>query len=190
MHKKKIYAALTFGLATIAVIGGAFPFGSSLLPSEKAKAEAQYDLSDIQPGELRSVASFMVYRRTPEDFASYEVSRKFYVNGGMERSKQPASANNELRSDRREFFIFLQGAPVRGCYVALVTEPVETTAATAAYAPDVVALNGFPHFREPCEGRIFDTTGRLLDRKGYPPEENLSVPALRWVSEMVVSRAY
>jgi len=48
------------------------------------------------------------------------------------------------------------------------------------------AISTLPYFTEPCEGRTWDTSGRLYRRSNYPLEKNLIVPKVRWVSEFKV----
>ena len=52
--------------------------------------------------------------------------------------------------------------------------------------PEIEALKELPFFTEPCEARTWDTSGRLYNRKGYPPERNLIVPRVRWISDSKV----
>ena len=59
--------------------------------------------------------------------------------------------------------------------VPLGREPVEKA-----------AILTLPYFTEPCEGRTWDTSGRLYRRSNYPLEKNLIVPQVRWVSEFKV----
>jgi hypothetical protein len=92
------------------------------------------------------------------------------------------SAQNKWRSESKEYFIFKPYAPKRSCGVKLVNsknyygwEP-----------PENAALVELPYFTEACEGRTWDTSGRLYYREGYPPERNLIVPKVQWLSETKV----
>ena len=45
------------------------------------------------------------------------------------------------------------------------------------------ALEALPYFTELCGGRTWDMSGRLYQRGGHPPEENLTVPNVKWISD-------
>jgi hypothetical protein len=69
-------------------------------------------------------------------------------------------------------------APIRGCQVEF-KEP----GSIGWDVPEKVAVEALPYFFEPCDGRTWDTSGRLYLRTGYPPEKNLIVPKVHWLSK-------
>ena len=174
-------------VATMMLIGGvmiATPFVESLSinPRQENAAWHACDVSALSPGEMKKCGWSVVYRRTEEDRASVTKFASLLADPNSIESQQPKGANNQWRSTNPEFFIFKPYAPVRGCLV----ESVTTGQMFRWKLPENDALKELPYFMEPCEGRTWDTSGRLYHRKGYPPEKNLIVPEVRWVSKTKV----
>lgn len=143
---------------------------------------SEYDLVGIRPGELRKLDWAWVYRRTDQDKKNVRAFIARMEDPLSLHSRQPENARNEWRSGSPEFFIFLPFAPIRGCGVKFMP-PGELDYADIPEA-DIVKLA--PYFSEPCEGRVFDTSGRLFRRQNYPPENNLIVPDTQWVTKTKV----
>lgn len=184
MNKKTLLTAAVSVITAIGLSFAAVPFLRSLSMNAKQENEAwgACDVSDLLPGGLKKCAWAMVYRRTALDKSSIERFGYLLADPASKESEQPESARNEWRSDSKEFFIFKPWAPVRACGVSLKSP----TQSHAWKPPEKEAINSLPYFTEPCEGRTWDTSGRLYQRIGYPPEKNLIVPKVRWVTESKV----
>lgn len=175
----------TFVVATVTgIVFFSVPFLRSLSITARQESDAwgACDVSSLAPGAVKKCGSAMVYRRTSRDKSSIRQFEYLLADAYSKGSKQPESARNQWRSESQDFFVYKAWAPVRGCGVELKApgppqgwEPVEKAA--------ILAL---PYFTEPCEGRIWDTSGRLYRRPNYPEEKNLTVPKVRWVSDSKV----
>ena len=167
-------------MAFAGMLFAVYPFLASMKLSEKAKNNSWrvYDLSDMKPGQLRKLGQAWAYRRTASDFESYDKLKTIYQDPDMAESEQPDTAMNQWRSPDKDFLVFLPWAPVRGCAVIFVEPGTETY----EYYEDGQLIAPHAHFREMCEWRIFDTTGRLLARGQWPPENNLTIPEMKWES--------
>ena len=185
MNRKSL---LITAVAGMTIVGGIFlslPFFHSLSMNAKQENDAWgavCDLSDLAPGAMKKCGWAMVYRRTPLDKKSIARFEHLLADPNSSDSQQPESARNQWRSENKDFFVFNSRAPVRGCVVAL-KEPEKSF----EWGPqEKEALLTLPYFTENCEGRTWDTSGRLYMRTDNPPEKNLIVPKVRWVSESSV----
>jgi ubiquinol-cytochrome c reductase iron-sulfur subunit len=136
------------------------------------------DVAGLPKGRVKRCGWTSVYRRTDKDIASVEKYESLLADPKSLQSNQPKGAMNSWRSENPDYFVFKPWAPVRGCGVQLV----DSNQTPGWAPPEINALEDMPYFTERCEGRTWDTSGRLYDRKGYPPEENLIVPKVHWVS--------
>lgn len=175
----------TFIVAT--VIGVVFfniPFFRSLSISAKQESDTSgaCDVSSLAPGAVKKCGWAMVYRRTPLDKSSVRQFEYLLADAHSNESKQPESLRNQWRSESQDFFVLKAQAPARGCGVELKNPGVPQGWEPAEKA----AILALPYFTEPCEGRTWDTSGRLYRRPNYPMEKNLTVPKVRWVSEFKV----
>lgn len=180
MEKKVV---LKLSLGTMLIIGLvliAVPFIQSLSvnPKQENAAWGSCDLSDLPKGGLKKCGWVFVYRRTDTDILSINRFAALLADPGSKESEQPLSATNQWRSENKEFFIFKPWAPNRGCEVKLINPRPDF----AWERPENEALMELPFFAEQCDGRTWDTSGRLYYREGWPSERNLSVPRVRWVS--------
>jgi len=172
----KLLTVLLVVIGVVILIGMLF---SSLAINEKQEDEAwgACDLSGIQPGSVIKCRSISIYRRTQKDIQSVEKYTDLLADPHSLESEQPASARNKWRSESEQYFIFQSFAPKRLCTVEL------TQTVNYGWQPEEKeALKDLPYFTENCEGRAWDTSGRLYSRAGFPEELNLSVPTVKWVS--------
>ena len=175
-------------LITAGVVGGAgciaaaAPFVSSFAPSERAKAAGapvQFDLSQIAPGEMKTVEwrgkPVWVLRRTPEMLASLKQTDPQVVDPNSQRTAYPTPsyAKNEYRSIKPEYFIAVGICTHLGC------SPVGPMAAGSS-----PQLSAEPGFLCPCHGSTFDLAGRVFKNK--PAPDNLEVPPHKYLSDTVV----
>ncbi len=184
MNKRKILTRTMLALAMIGVFLIAIPFANSLWPNPKQENESwgACDISDIAPGEIRRCGSSFVYHRTMSDKSSINNFTHLLDDPTSTQSEQPDSLRTEFRSENEDYFIFKPWAPNRHCVVELM-EPLKNAPWNP---PEQKALETLPYFTEGCEGRTWDTSGRLYRRIGYPVERNLIVPKVRWVSKYKV----
>lgn len=93
------------------------PFVRSLAPSEatKNKAWIEYDLSGMNPGEVRVLGRVWVLRRTEQDKALSQTYPAALDDPNSVRSRQPAELRNGWRSESAEYFLFFPYASRRGC---------------------------------------------------------------------------
>lgn len=176
MNRKQL---LTVAVSVLAVATVPFVRSLSLNAKQENEAWGTCDVSDLSPGELKQCAWAMVYRRTRLDKTFINRFDYLLADPASKESEQPESLRNEWRSESKEFFVFKPWAPVRTCGVVL-RAPTQTL---SWEPPEKEAITVLPYFTEPCEGRTWDTSGRLYRRTGFPPEKNLIVPKVRWVTE-------
>ena len=149
----------------------------SINPKQENEAWGACDLSGMEAGSVRKCRWASVYRRTAKDIQSVDKYTNLLADPHSQMSDQPEESENKWRSENREYFVYRSFAPKRYCAVNLM-QPT-----TIGWQPnEYEALKELPYFTEQCEGRTWDTSGRLYSRAGYPPELNLSVPTVRWVS--------
>ena len=165
-------------LTSVALLGAltafALPFVLSLKPSSRADANQfrLVDVSDMQPGSSKDVGSYRIYRRTDRDFTSYEHS-KLHHYANLLSAPLPIGADEFLRSAHREFFVFFPYSVRRGCELLFIDSKDEDPWNDVQIAFEKI----YPRFHDPCEGRVFDTTGRALGEHFHPPEADINVPS-------------
>ncbi len=175
-------------LVATCVVGGigaaamAVPFVESFLPSERAKAAGapvQVDISDIAPGERKSVEwrgkPVWILRRTPEMLAGLKKTDDEVADPNSQRTTvpTPSYARNEWRSIKPEYFIVIGICTHLGC------NPIGPFAAGTV---DRLGQDG--GFLCPCHGSTFDLAGRVF--KNRPAPDNLEVPPHKYLSDALV----
>jgi ubiquinol-cytochrome c reductase iron-sulfur subunit len=180
MNKRSALKLTVGALALIGVTVSAVPFVNSLSinPKQENDAWGSCDVSELKKGETKKCGWAIVYRRTDIDISSIDKYTSLLADPGSKQSEQQSLAQNRWRSVNEDYFIFKPWAPIRKCEVKLV----EPKFYYGWEPPENDALMELPFFTEPCEGRTWDTSGRLYYREGYPPERNLIVPKVQWVS--------
>jgi len=184
MNRKRLLVALTTLAIVVGLLVATVPFIGSLGISAKTANEARvvYDVSDIEPGQLKMFDMLWVYRRTEKDIERVDELAHLLDDPDSKRSQQPGTLKNKWRSENKDFFIFFPRAPRRACAI----EFVAPNQREYKYYEDGKAIQSYPHFVETCELRIFDLSGRLLAREGWPPEFNLTIPETEWISDSKV----
>jgi ubiquinol-cytochrome c reductase iron-sulfur subunit len=168
----------TAGLGGAMALTAAIPFVSSLLPSERAKANGapvEVDIDKLGMGEMMVVEwrgkPVWILRRTPEMLASLRKSAPNLVDPDSEKPQQPSYATNEHRSQNPEYFVAVGICTHLGC-----------SPATAFNAGDAVLGADWPGgFLCPCHGSTFDFAGRVFKNK--PAPSNLEIPPYRYLSD-------
>lgn len=180
MNKRTTLKVAVSAIAIISIVLFLVPFVKSLNVNSKQEnaAWAACDISEIKKGGMRKCGWAVVYRRTDEDIEAVGKFIALLADPNSKESDQPESTKNQWRSENKEYFVFKPWAPLRRCEVKLVNSKNYY----GWKPPENDALSELPYFTEQCEGRTWDTSGRLYYREGYPPERNLIVPQVRWVS--------
>jgi ubiquinol-cytochrome c reductase iron-sulfur subunit len=165
------------GLATVV------PFGSTFLPSEKAKAAGaavEVDISALKPGEKLTVEwrgkPVWIVRRTPEQLESLKKTDALVADPKSERkvaeTTPMADTRNQYRSLKPEIFVGVGICSHLGCSPS---DKFQTGAQPSL--PDDWAGG----FLCPCHGSTFDIAGRVYKNK--PAPDNLEVPPHMYLSE-------
>lgn len=172
----------TCAVGGVGVVAAAAPFVASFQPSERALAAGapvQVDLSEIAPGEMKTVEwrgkPVWVLHRTPDMIASVKKTDERVADPDSQRKVYPTPeyAKNELRSIKPEYFIAVGICSHLGCSPK---GPFE--------ANEVGPLDGDMGFLCPCHGSTFDLAGRVFRNK--PAPDNLEVPPHKYLSETTV----
>ena len=182
MNKKK---ALIRALLLFSFVGSifiAYPFFASLSISANSlnNSIVSCSVKQMKPGQIIECGRASIYRRTIEDRRDIDKFSYLLQDPQSIYSKQPDDKQNRWRSKNTEYFIYYSFAPKRGC--PLIFNKPKKFEISWYEPPEVEALESLPYFTEQCEGRTWDTSGRVYYRKGYPEEFNLIVPKTNWVS--------
>jgi ubiquinol-cytochrome c reductase iron-sulfur subunit len=169
----------TAGVACVGTLATAWPFVSSLAPSERAKAmgaSVEVDLADIPPGSIKTVEwrgkPVWVMRRTPEMLATLPELDGRVVDPQSKRDQQPEYARNEHRSIKPELLVVTAICTHLGC------SPTPTPAGSGNASVGDDWKGGFFC---PCHGSTFDLAGRVFKNK--PAPTNLEVPPHKYISD-------
>jgi ubiquinol-cytochrome c reductase iron-sulfur subunit len=175
-----IIASTCAGAAGAAAV--AVPFVSTFQPSERAKAAGaavEVDLSDIKPGEKKTVEwrgkPVWVVRRTAEQLTALTGLNGELADPDSKRKPSeltPEYARNEGRSIKPEFFVAVGICTHLGCSPS---DKFQTGA--QASLPD----DWKGGFLCPCHGSTFDMAGRVFKNK--PAPDNLEVPPHMYLSD-------
>ena len=161
-------------------------FGSlAINAKQENSAWGTCSLSDFPVGEVTECSLVSIYRRTNKEIESIDKYTHLLADPNSDASEQPENSKNKWRSESREYFVFKPYAPNKLCAVKL-----KSPQDYGWSPPENEALVALPHFHELCEGRTWDTSGRLYRRSGALPELNLIVPAVEWVSPTTVRVHY
>ena len=157
---------------SVGAVATSVPFVASLSPSERAKAfgaPVEVDVSEIRPGELRTVEwrgrPVWVLHRTPDMLQRLRTHDDLLSDPHSSREEQqPDYARNELRSLKPEIVVLVAICTHLGC--------------VPTYRPQPGAADIDPSwpggFYCPCHGSKFDRAGRVF--KNVPAPSNLEVP--------------
>jgi ubiquinol-cytochrome c reductase iron-sulfur subunit len=163
------------GAATAAV---AWPFLSSLQPSERAKAlgaPVEADISGLEPGQQMIVEwqgkPVWIVRRTKEMLSTLGKDVARLADPESKRSEQPDYARNEARSLKPELMVMVGICTHLGC-----SPTSKLTPGDASMGAD------WPGgFFCPCHGSKFDLAGRVY--ANMPAPDNLPVPKYKYLSD-------
>ena len=165
----------------VGAAGVAVPLISSFEPSELAKAAGapvEADISDIKPGEMKTVEwrgkPVWILRRTPEMLASLKKDEAQLVDPQSDRTNIPTPeyAKNQWRSRNPEFMVMIGICTHLGCSPNSKFTPG---------AQPSLPTDWPGGFLCPCHGSTFDLAGRVFKNK--PAPDNLEVPPYMFLSE-------
>ena len=172
---------VTSAVGTVAGVGAAVPFVTSMWPSARARAAGapvEVDPSRIGPGELGVIEwrgkPVWVLRRTKEMIESLKTVESRLSDPQSKASEQPKYAENEYRSVNPELLVLVGVCTHLGC--SPQEKPAEAKAEMGGDWPG--------GFYCPCHGSKFDFAGRVF--KGSPAPVNLVVPPYTIVSDTKV----
>ena len=172
-------------IVATAAVGGAgavaalVPFVSSLLPSERAKAAGapvEADIGKLEAGQMMTVEwrgkPVWIINRSPEMLGTLPKLDGSVADPKSEVDMQPAYAQNETRSIKKEFMVVVGICTHLGC------SPSSKFKAGAEEGMPADWLGGFLC---PCHGSTFDFAGRVF--KSKPAPTNLEVPPHVYLSD-------
>ena len=176
--ERRTWLLATAGMGCAGATAVAWPLASSFAPSERAKAlgaSVELDISDLAPGELRTVEwrgqPVWVLRRTPEMLASLSHTADL-ADPDSTAPQQPAYAQNAQRSIRPEVLVTVGICTHLGCSPVTLPEGTANTSVPADWKGG---------FFCPCHGSTFDLAGRVFKNK--PAPINLVVPFHRYLAD-------
>lgn len=173
----------TCAVGFLGCVGAAVPFVSSFKPSERAKAAGapvEVDISDIPPGELKSVEwrgkPVWVLHRTPTMLGTLEYTENQVADPQSDRTDYavtPAYAKNVYRSRKPEYLVVVGICSHLGCSPSPKFESGD--------ADPSLPTDWKGGFLCPCHGSTFDLSGRVYKNK--PAPDNLEVPPYQFLSQ-------
>lgn len=175
--RRTFLIGLTSAIGAAGAVGAAVPFVKSWQPSAKAKnagAPVTLDVGKLEPGQ-RVVEEWRgqpvwVVRRTEDMLQTLPKLEDKLRDPASEADQQPAYAQNEWRSIKKELLVLIGTCTHLGCSPLFEQEPT-------------VELE-YGGFFCPCHGSKFDLAGRVY--KSVPAPTNLVVPPHSYLSEGVI----
>ncbi|MBK7250580.1 MAG: ubiquinol-cytochrome c reductase iron-sulfur subunit [Gammaproteobacteria bacterium] len=180
--RRRFLTLATAATGAVGVVFAAVPFVASWKPSERARAlgaPTEVDLAQIEPGQLIVTSwrkqPIYIVRRTPEMVASLAGIAGRLKDPESRASRQPAYADNVMRSRTEEFLVLIGTCTHLGCLPKARFTP-GTSAELGANWPG--------GFFCPCHGSRFDMAGRVFD--GSPASVNLVVPPYAFAGQRML----
>jgi ubiquinol-cytochrome c reductase iron-sulfur subunit len=179
---RRNWIGIACGAGAVGVGFTAVPFVSTFAPSERAKAAGaavEVDISDLTPGEMRTVEwrgkPVWILKRTPEQVESLKKTASQVADPKSERNPAeltPEYARNEHRSRKPEILVAVGICSHLGC---------SPSAKLATGAQPSLPEDWQGGFFCPCHGSTFDLAGRVFKNK--PAPDNLEVPPHFYLSD-------
>ena len=180
--RRRFLTAVTSGVGAVGGVFVATPFILSMTPSERAKAAGapvEIDISRLKPGQMLKEIwrgkPVWVVSRTPEMLESLKAIEGELQDPASTRSVQPASKQNQFRSEKPEILVLVGICTHLGC------SPVQKF----AIGPASGISDDWPGgFWCPCHGSKFDMAGRVY--KNVPAPDNLEVPPYQFLNDTLI----
>jgi ubiquinol-cytochrome c reductase iron-sulfur subunit len=180
--RRRFLTAVTSGVGAVGGVFVATPFILSMMPSERAKAAGapvEIDISKLKPGQMLKEIwrgkPVWIVSRTPEMLESLKAIEGELQDPASTRSVQPASKQNEFRSEKPEILVLVGICTHLGC------SPVQKF----AIGPASGISDDWPGgFWCPCHGSKFDMAGRVY--KNVPAPDNLEVPPYQFLNDTLI----
>lgn len=174
--RRRFLATATSAVGGAGVVAVAWPFISSMQPSDRAQAAGapvEVNIEKIEPGQLVRYEwrgkPVWVVRRTQRMLRSLDdIEPKLRDPDSRAASQQPAYAQNQFRSIKPEYLVLIGICTHLGCSPTFTPQP----------SPDMGGVGGFFC---PCHGSRFDLAGRVF--KNVPAPINLEVPPYKYLTE-------
>ena len=170
-NARRLYLRVTLKLLILLGLGlAAIPFVASLRHGGSDAGDAsnpwmvEVDLSGMEAGQIQVIpwpgGEVWVHFRTRQDIQHLQtIATDSLRDPASQHSDQPDAVNNDSRSLRPEYFVFLPRETRRGCQVQHIELQV-----------------GITGYSEACFGARFDNAGRIFKNSGQPDQHNLTVP--------------
>ena len=169
----------TAAVGGVGAVAALVPFVSSLLPSERAKAAGapvEADIGKLEAGQMMTVEwrgkPVWIINRTPEMLGTLPKLDGQVADPKSEVDMQPAYAQNETRSIKKEIMVVIGICTHLGCSPSSKFKPG---------AEEGMAADWLGGFLCPCHGSTFDFAGRVF--KAKPAPTNLEVPPHVYLSD-------
>ena len=148
------------------------PLFNNKAPVNARVVETAFDVSDMISGEVELHEWFskplIIARRTPEQERALETADSATLgDSASDKSSQPVSAQNALRSSTPGWFVSLGLGTGSGCALEIVA--------------DTDNLSGFS---DPCDGSQYDLAGRVL--AGQASKKNTTIPLWRYETGNII----
>jgi len=178
-QRRQFLGQTTAALSGLGLVGLAFPFLSSWLPSSRTLSQGgsvEVDLSHLPEGGLMTVSwrgqPIWIMRRNAQDLQDLSLLNDLLRDPQSQSNQQPNFAKNIHRSIKPEVLVLVAVCTHLGCVPSFKPERGSLT-------PDW--LGGFYC---PCHGSKYDLAGRVY--KGVPAPSNLQVPPYSFLSDTVL----
>lgn len=177
-QRRRLITAATSAVGGVGVAALAWPFLSSMSPSERAQAAGapvELNIADLEPGQMATVEwrgkPVWIVRRSESEIERLRELEGRLADPESQRSDQPEYAQNPWRSIRPEILVMIGICTHLGC--------------SPTFRPDVAPADlgdKWPGgFFCPCHGSRFDLAGRVF--KGVPAPTNMAVPPYQFLAD-------
>lgn len=177
-QRRRLITAATSAVGGVGVAALAWPFLSSMSPSERAQAAGapvEVNIADLEPGQMATVEwrgkPVWIVRRSESEIERLRELEGRLADPESQQSDQPEYAQNPWRSIRPEILVMIGICTHLGCSPTFRPE----------VAPADLGDKWPGGFFCPCHGSRFDLAGRVF--KGVPAPTNMAVPPYQFLAD-------
>lgn len=181
-RRRQMLLAVTTGVGALGTIAAAWPFLSSMAPSEAARAAGapvEADLSSLPPGGIVTIEwrgrPIWIVHRTDAMLGTLQKVQNNLVDPESSQPQQPEYARNPTRSIKPRYFVAVGICTHLGCIPSYRPNPAGPGEAAE------VGADWMGGFYCPCHGSRFDLAGRVY--QNVPAPTNLEVPPHTYLSD-------